>query len=337
VLRAKYGYSGTLDGVPAEILDFLVSRSGGKPIYIEHLITILDRAEMLNFSFDVAGVADAGAEVINEVSIEALDALPTPHNIRGEVLQLFESLDPALQTALRLAAPMETFSEALLTDVGLPTKIVTRLAHLFNLAVDEGILDHYARAIPQDVLAADPSATHAWGWRMSILRREVLESMLHSEVQRVEHKIRKMRTFHASRPHRAPQHTRASFADATSAVRRSRVETSDVMDALLHFHSAKAFDASREPAGVARAADANGTSSACATGSSSAGVLAKAAARDDGAKNTSADRRRGCGLVPSAGLWSKWSRRRQNAEVLGRATKITKADAVGTTSSPPRV
>ena len=44
---------------------------------------------------------------------ETLQALPTPHNICSEFLQLFEGLDAALQAALRLAAPMEAFSEAI--------------------------------------------------------------------------------------------------------------------------------------------------------------------------------------------------------------------------------
>ena len=142
---------------------------------------------------------DSGAEVVCEVAPDVLDALPTPQNIRSEMLQLFEGLDPALQTALRLAAPMDAFSELMLTDVGLPSRIVTRLAHLFNMATDEGILESYARAIPQDVLAADPNAAHAWSWRMALMRQEVLSSLLASEVQRVEHKIADLINFHKMR------------------------------------------------------------------------------------------------------------------------------------------
>jgi hypothetical protein len=35
VLRAKYSYSGTLDGIPSGLLDFVFARSGGKPVFIE--------------------------------------------------------------------------------------------------------------------------------------------------------------------------------------------------------------------------------------------------------------------------------------------------------------
>ena len=75
---------------------------------------------------------------------QVLAAIPTPQNIRSEALQLFESLDPALQTALRLAAPMEVFSEAMLTDVGLPGKIVRRLA-CWHQAVVSTLIPGYTR------------------------------------------------------------------------------------------------------------------------------------------------------------------------------------------------
>jgi hypothetical protein len=199
VLRAKFAYAGSLDGVPDEVLNFVVSRSGGKPVFIEQMLDVLEAEELLHFVIDEDGYVDAGAEIVEEVGEEVLDALPTPQNIRSEVLQLFESLDPALQTSLRLAAPMEAFSEAMLTDVGLPGKIVRRLAQLFNMAVDEGILEAYLRAIPQEVLEADPTATQAWGWRMGLLRTEVLQGLLASEVQRVERKIEDRKTFHRAR------------------------------------------------------------------------------------------------------------------------------------------
>ena len=49
VLRAKYAYSGTLDGVPSELLEFVFSRSGGKPVFIEQMLDVLDQQELLNF------------------------------------------------------------------------------------------------------------------------------------------------------------------------------------------------------------------------------------------------------------------------------------------------
>jgi hypothetical protein len=146
-------------------------------------------------------------------------------------LQLFETLEPALQTALRLAAPMETFSEVMLADVGLPSKIVRRLAHLFNMAVDEGILELYARAIPKEVHAADPTAARAWGWRMGMLRQEVLSSLLASEVQRVELKIEELCTFHSRRAHERSQGSSAqralAFADAGNGMRRQTFRSED--------------------------------------------------------------------------------------------------------------
>ena len=173
---------------------------------------------------------DAGAEIVREVPPQVLGALPTPHNIRGEILQMFEALDPALQAALRLAAPMEAFSEVMLTDVGLPSRIVGRLAHLFNMAVDEGILEAYSRAIPSEVLSADPSAVHAWSWRMDLLRQEVLQAMLASEVQRVEGKIAELRAFH--RAHRAErrigahrEHAGLALSDAGRGLRKSHTAT----------------------------------------------------------------------------------------------------------------
>ena len=135
---------------------------------------------------------------------ETLQALPTPNNIRSEFLQLFEGLDPALQAALRLAAPMEAFSEAMLINVGLPYKIVGRLVHLLNVAVDEGILEAYSRAIPQGVLSADPTAAIAWGWRMEFVQQQVLQVMLASEVLRVRRQIAELRRFHGDR--RRAQH-----------------------------------------------------------------------------------------------------------------------------------
>ena len=51
VLRAKYAYSGTLDGVPLELLEFVVSRSGGKPVFIEQMLDVLDQQELLNFVY----------------------------------------------------------------------------------------------------------------------------------------------------------------------------------------------------------------------------------------------------------------------------------------------
>lgn len=127
---------------------------------------------------------------------------------------------------MRLAAPMDAFSEAMLTDVGLPSRIVARLVHLFNMAVDEGILDAYSRAIPQDVLAADPNAAHAWSWRMGLLRQEVLGSLLASEVQRVEGKISDLRTFHRRKGRHSsaaapPRDAGVTFADAGRGLRRS--------------------------------------------------------------------------------------------------------------------
>ena len=164
--------------------------------FIEQMLDVLEEEGLLSFAFDEEGMLDAGAEIVREVSADVLEAVPTPHNIRSEILQMFEALDPALQTALRLAAPLEAFSEAMLTDLGLPSRIVDRLAHLFSLAVDEGILESYSRAIPTEVLSADPSAAHAWSWRMSLLRQEVLRAMLASEVQRVERKMSELRLFH---------------------------------------------------------------------------------------------------------------------------------------------
>lgn len=136
---------------------------------------------------------------------ETLQALPTPNNIRSEFLQLFEGLDPALQAALRLAAPMEAFSEAMLINVGLPYRIVGRLVHLLNVAVDEGILEAYSRAIPQGVLSADPTAAIAWGWRMEFVQQQVLQVMLASEVLRVRRQIAELRRFHGDR--RRAQHS----------------------------------------------------------------------------------------------------------------------------------
>ncbi|KOO22187.1 adenylate guanylate cyclase [Chrysochromulina tobinii] len=180
VLRAKYSYSGTLDGIPSGLLDFVFARSGGKPVFIETMLALLDEQGLLSFTFDEEGLLDAGAEIVREVPEETLQALPTPHNICSEFLQLFEGLDAALQAALRLAAPMEAFSEAMLIHVGLPYKIVGRLVHLLNVAVDEGILEAYSRAIPQGVLSADPTAAIAWGWRMEFVQQQVLKVMLAS-------------------------------------------------------------------------------------------------------------------------------------------------------------
>ena len=227
VLRAKYSYSGTLDGVAADLLEFVVSRSGGKPIFIEQMFNVLDQAELLNFDED----EDMGVEIVRDVDVNVLNALDTPQNICSEALQLFEALDPALQAALRLAAPMEFFSEAMLTDVGLPSRIVSRLAHLFTMAVDMGILDVYTRGIPQDVLAADPNAHLAWGWRIAILREEVLRAMLATEVQRVWRKVQELRAFHRSKdrsskfPRRMTRRSSYDMRDSAPIWRSSMPQT----------------------------------------------------------------------------------------------------------------
>jgi hypothetical protein len=94
---------------------------------------------------------------------------------------------------------MEAFSEAMLIHVGLPYKIVGRLVHLLNVAVDEGILEAYTRAIPQGVLSADPTAAIAWGWRMEFVQQQVLQVMLASEVLRIRRQIAELRRFHGDR------------------------------------------------------------------------------------------------------------------------------------------
>jgi len=230
VLRAKYSYSGTLDGIPSSLLDFVVSRSGGKPVFIEQMLEVLDEQSLLTFTFDEEGVLDTGAEIVRDVPLEVLQEVPTPHNIRSEFLQLFESLDPALQAALRLAAPMEAFSEAMLAHVGLPSRIVGRLVHLFNMAVDEGILEAYSRAIPKEVLAADPTAATAWAWRMDFVQQEVLQATLASEVQRVERQIAQLRLFHRTRSskgqfHGHPPASALALSEVSRGLRRGNTRT----------------------------------------------------------------------------------------------------------------
>jgi len=190
---------------------------------------VLDERHLLSFTFDEEGVLDTGAEIVRDVPLDVLQEVPTPHNIRSEFLQLFESLDPALQAALRLAAPMEAFSEAMLAHVGLPSRIVSRLVHLFNMAVDEGILEAYSRAIPKEVLAADPAAATAWAWRMDFVQQEVLQATLASEVQRVERQIAQLRLFHRTRSSKGQFHGQAepalALSEASRGLRRGNTRT----------------------------------------------------------------------------------------------------------------
>ena len=230
VLRAKHGYTGEPDGVPAALVRHMSERAAGNPKYIVEMLDAIAKAGLITLqaapsaaaaaalSPDAAAAAgadddddddDADAEpappsqmVLAPRTAAELAAVEVPSKMKATIMQQYDSLDPALQIALKIASPLAAFSVGMLVDVGLPSHVFRRLANLFTHAVDEGILEEVSMASPpinSDVLSADPSAPRAWQWTMHVMRELVRASLLSSERERIEKQVRTLRGYVAKR------------------------------------------------------------------------------------------------------------------------------------------
>ena len=47
VLKARHGYTGTISGVPDQLLDYVVTRASGNPLFIEQLLEGVAKAKLL--------------------------------------------------------------------------------------------------------------------------------------------------------------------------------------------------------------------------------------------------------------------------------------------------
>ena len=121
---------------------------------------------------------------IKDRSRADLATVPTPSKMKATIMQQFDTLDPNLQMALKVASPLLYFSTGMLADVGLPDAVRQKLQGLFEDATREGILQAVS-PVPEEVTAADPTATLAYGWLLHVMRHEVLASLLHSARERV--------------------------------------------------------------------------------------------------------------------------------------------------------
>tara|TARA_B110001452_G_scaffold69193_1_gene55822 strand:+ start:2527 stop:6096 length:3570 start_codon:yes stop_codon:yes gene_type:complete len=195
VLKAKHGYPGELSGVPEDLRQFMSERGAGNPKYIKEMLDAVKDAGMLEF--EVPGL-DVDEEVteprVKPLKRAELLTVPTPSKIKGTVMQQFDTLDTALQMALKVASPCYFFSVGMFADVGLPPHVVKSLTRCFTTAVDDGILEEVS-PVPHEVASADPGATRAYGWLLHVMREAVLASLLHSERERVEQKIQQLQQY----------------------------------------------------------------------------------------------------------------------------------------------
>ena len=46
-MKARHGYTGTISGVPDQLLDYVVTRASGNPLFIEQLLEGVAKAKLL--------------------------------------------------------------------------------------------------------------------------------------------------------------------------------------------------------------------------------------------------------------------------------------------------
>jgi len=244
VLRERYGYSGEVQGVPQSLLDFVSERTAGNPKYIEEMLQELHGQDMLQFELDDQG-DEGGGMVVLPISDEDLRAVPNPPKMVGTVLQQFDTLEPQLQRVLKTVSPLMAFSEGMLVDVGLPSSLVRRLAHLFSVATDEGILEP-CHQVPTDVLKADPNAKQAWRWLLLLMREEVLASVLHAERDRVEKKMAELVEYNRIRLSEMTKRFSKAAIDAEPSSERARAERDSVARRVKLLHMAGRYHGTHE-------------------------------------------------------------------------------------------
>ena len=183
VLAAKHGYRGSIQGVPDTLRQFMSETAAGNPKYIKEMLDAIKTAGMLQFELPELD-NDITEPRIKDRSRADLATVPTPSKMKATIMQQFDTLDPNLQMALKVASPLLYFSTGMLADVGLPDAVRQKLQGLFEDATREGILQAVS-PVPEEVTAADPTATLAYGWLLHVMRHEVLASLLHSARERV--------------------------------------------------------------------------------------------------------------------------------------------------------